>query len=206
MRQMKETDQQGNELTGATPTDVIKVILKDNPLILELNFWAYCYVPLSHDERGRNPFWLTREQILRDGILGQIEGNMEESEQLAISSKVRLVSEETAHLPMMDFEIGKDEAGLTKVKTRLKQVGIANGYILESGKSYHFYGRDVLSQEQWLDFMGKCLLTSIVHTRENIEQVADPRYIGHSLRRGCNTLRVTSRGEKVFVPKVVSKI
>ena len=54
--------------------------------------------------------------------------------------------------------------------------------------------------------MGECLLTSIVHDNYNIEQVVDNRYIGHSLIRGGNTLRITTKAEKTFEPKVIKFI
>lgn len=203
---MTEVDRKNEELIGAPPLEVICQIVKHSSQIAELNFWTYNYVPLRHDEKGRNPLWLTREQILHDGILGEIELSLKDGEQLAISSRVKLLSGKVAHLPMMDFQTPKGEFGLQKVRERLQHVGVKNGWILETGESYHYYGGDVLSQEDWLDFMGLCLLTSIVHTRENIEQIADPRYIGHSLRRGCNTLRITTRGDKDFTPRVVAKI
>ncbi|MEK7154792.1 MAG: hypothetical protein AAB697_01545 [Patescibacteria group bacterium] len=203
---MVEDDRRGEELIEATPVDVISEILRNNPQISELNFWAYRYVPLKFDESGRNPFWLIREQVLCDGALEEIEQSLGEGEQLAISSRIKLVSNEVAHLPMMDFQTPKGKLGLQLVRERFQHAGISNGWILETGKSYHYYGNNVLNQEQWLGFMGLCLLTSVVHTRDNIEQVADPRYIGHSLRRGCNTLRITTRGDKDFIPRIVARI
>ena len=107
---------------------------------------------------------------------------------------------------MMDFETDKGGCGLETISNRLQHVGITNGWVLETEFSYHYYGHELISDEGWIHFMGKCLLLSIFHDRKNIEQVADPRYIGHSLMRGGNVLRITTRGDKSFVPTVVATL
>lgn len=194
------------EIRNATPLGVLYCIANLNPQIDKFNFWVYTYEPLRHDEKGKNPYWISRDDVLKMDPIIDLMNNLQGSEQLAISSHVRLQNNKRGHLPMMDFETTRSENGLEVVLSRLKHVDISNGWILETGQSYQLYGPDILTNNEWLDFLAKCLLMSIVHTRQNIEQVADPRYIGHSLRRKCSTLRLTTNGDKNFIPKVVAKI
>ena len=194
-----------DRLTGTKALGVIRNILRLQPDIAELYFWSYNYVPQKSDEGGK-PFWKTRQEILRSDFLKVLESELLGEEQVSLGSIVKIADGRILHIPMMDFCISKGTQGLETLKDRLNKLGIKNGWILESGGSYHFYGLDLFEGDQWLDFLGSCLLTSIVHSRDNIEQVADPRYIGHSLRRGCCALRVTSRGEKSFIPTVVDII
>lgn len=194
------------ELLGASPLEVFRHVIKINPNIAKVNFWVYEYKPIEHTEGGKNPYWLSREEFFEGSRLQRLIALLPEQAQLGIFSKVLLNTNEAFHIPMMDFEIEKSETGLNTVLSRLRHVGISNGWILETGASYHYYGQQLLSHEEWVDFMGVCLLTSIVHTRKNIEYVADPRYIGHSLRRGGNVLRLTSRADKNLEPVVVASL
>lgn len=122
-----------------------------------------------------------------------------------MSSKVLLRNGEYRHIPMMDFSISKNKANLKFLLERLHHLEMPNGYIIETGSSYHYFGKDFLMIEDWYKFLGKCLLSSVVRTREDILEIADNRYIGHSLRRGDCSLRLTSRGDKTYIPKVVSE-
>lgn len=105
----------------------------------------------------------------------------------------------------MDFDIPKSKKNLKLLIERLKKLDYPSGWILETGKSYHFYGYDLMSNKEWLGFLSRSLLTSLVITRENIIQIADARFVGHSIRRGCCTLRVTTRADKSFKPRVVAR-
>jgi len=203
---MAEYISKNEELIGANAFDVLSQIVSVNPQITAVNFWVYVYRPVQFSEPGENPRWVSREQFFSQDVLPRLVENLPEDAQVGVFSKVALGEGEVAHIPMMDFSIPKSDGGITVVKERLQKAGIHNIWLLETGEAYHIYGKDLLTEEEWVQFMGTCLLTSIVHTRENIEQVADPRYIGHSLKRGGNVLRVTTRAIKSFEPKVVAFI
>lgn len=68
---------------------------------------------------------------------------------------------------------------------------------MESGRSYHYYGCELLSEEEWIVFLGKSLLMS---------GYTDDRYIGHQLVDGHCVLRLSSRKSKANVPMVVSAL
>lgn len=70
------------------------------------------------------------------------------------------------------------------------------GYLLSSGRYYHYYGKRLLTGGEWQRFLARFLMPCVL---------VSPRYIGHSLFRGFCTVRLTSaRPYKPTVPRVVS--
>jgi hypothetical protein len=74
-----------------------------------------------------------------------------------------------------------DESELAKAVFRVS--GGIPGYLLRSGRFYHFYGARLLDQDEWLDFAGRFLMPCTL---------VSPRYIGHSIDRRYCTLRLNS--------------
>ena len=69
------------------------------------------------------------------------------------------------------------------------------GYLLETGRFYHFYGRAVLARRDWEKLLSQFLMPTIVVSQ---------RYIGHSLYRGYTTVRLsTDETFKRVMPRVV---
>lgn len=193
---------QNKELIGASPLDVFTYIVCENPQITSVGLQQYVYMP--REQSDQETVWLTRDEFLHGQKVREIIEGLPEDVQMVVFSKVLLQDGKSVHIQMMDFNLQKNEQGLNLVVERLKKVGVCSGWVLESGDSYHFYGSQLLSENEWVNFMGDCLLTSVVHGKDNIEQVADPRYIGHSLKRGGNALRITTRAGKTFEPRVVA--
>lgn len=195
---------QNKELTGSSPLDVFMYIVENSSEIAAVGVQQYEYRP--REQSDQETTWISREDLLENQKVQELIGNLRDGVQMVVFSKVLLRNGQHAHIQMMDFDLPKSEENLNLVMGRLKKVGISKGWILESGDSYHFYGPKLLSESEWVNFMGDCLLTSVVHDEDNIQQVADPRYVGHSLKRGGNALRITTRAEKTFEPKVVAFI
>lgn len=117
---------------------------------------------------------------------------------LLVSSRVvRTQDGLVRHLPMMDFRCEPSPNGQKLVGSSMRRLGQAKGVILESGRSYHFYGFDLLTEECWLEFMYRSLL---------LTPFTDPRYIGHRLLGGAARLRVTSSSGKPVTPTVVERL
>jgi hypothetical protein len=192
------------DLIGASPIDVLSRIVQLNPEIESVNLWKYSYVPLQTEERGDGQVWLTKDEVLENARIHELVGALTDTEQLAIGSKVKMALGKIQHIPLMDFNVSKSPENTKLVIKRLKYIGFEHGWILETEKSYHYWGISLIPDEEWADFMGRSLLTSIVHDRANIQLIADTRYIGHSLRRGCNTIRLSTRADKTFRPTVVA--
>jgi hypothetical protein len=103
----------------------------------------------------------------------------------------------TRHIPMMDFMCPPSPANLEVLTRLFREIGQKKGYLLESGRSYHYYGLELLTEEQWRVFLGKCLLMC---------GYVDDRYVGHQLVDGHCVLRLSSGKLKPNVPKVVAKL
>ena len=113
---------------------------------------------------------------------------------LAISSRVELAEGGTAHIPMMDFRCQFSESNTVTVKRALAAMGERQGVLVNSGRSYHFYGFGVRTAEQWVKFMAFGALFS---------PIVDVRYIAHRLIDGTCRLRISSAPGKENVPVVI---
>lgn len=71
------------------------------------------------------------------------------------------------------------------------------GYLLKSGRYFHYYGRALLSEREWLRFIARFLMPC---------NIISPRYIGHSVNRGFCSLRLTAVPEKPKIPELVRTI
>jgi len=116
-------------------------------------------------------------------------------EALALSSVCKLQDGSERYIPLMDFRIPPSAENLLKIEVLVKAIGIP-GAILRSGKSYHFFGFELLTKDQNLAFLGKCILAA---------PITDARYIGHRLIDGASDLRITASETKSLLP-IVEKI
>jgi len=112
---------------------------------------------------------------------------------LAISSKVILKDGELAHIPLLDFRCLPSPRNQQIVKKALKTMGQEAGLIVESGRSYHFYGVRLLSPEAWIQFLAMGILFS---------PIVDARYIAHRLADGACRLRIGAGSDKPSIPTV----
>jgi len=99
----------------------------------------------------------------------------------AACSRVWLASNQAAHIPMLDFRCPCSEENAKAIERMLASMGCAEGVLVQSGRSYHFYGTSLLSQAQWVEFLGRALLFA---------PIVDSRFIGHRLVDGQCRLKV----------------
>jgi hypothetical protein len=150
---------------------------------------------LRHDKKmtGEHKFRLSRG----DTSIERLElliNRLNPERNLSLWSPVELQGGQVRHIPMMDFRCRPTVANLRKIKKALELVGQRKGVILNSGKSFHFYGLQLLSEDMWRRFLGKCLLLS---------PITDGRYIGHRLIDGACSLRISPDERKIRGPEVV---
>jgi hypothetical protein len=73
-----------------------------------------------------------------------------------------------------------------------------SGYLMTSGRFYHYYGKRLLSEQAWLRFLVQFLMPCVL---------VSPRYIGHSLLRGFCSVRLTSAmPHKPTVPTLLTAL
>lgn len=102
---------------------------------------------------------------------------------LSVISKIVPPSSGVFHLPMINLH---PVDGVT-FQYLIKMIKIVaegmRGYLLETGRYYHFYGIKKLSTEDWLRFNAQFLMPTTLISE---------RYVGHSIYKGYNALRLTT--------------
>jgi hypothetical protein len=101
------------------------------------------------------------------------------------------------HLQMLDFRVPVDDASQRIVESAVQAMGL-HGWVLSSGRSYHFLGAHTLaSSQELMAFLGRALL---------LAPVVDGRWIAHQLIEGQCALRVSSGNADQIVPTVVAEV
>jgi hypothetical protein len=152
----------------------------------EYEFSRYVYVPQTISEsrqiyRAAPDFFA--EQLKEHAI------SLKANEEIALHSRVHLVSGSTAHIPMVDMGCQYIEPYLPELKCAFAYFGVPEFSIYSSGRSFHLYGHALLeSDAQFIQFMGRILLLNL----PGKERVIDERWVGHRLMAGYSTLRWTN--------------
>ncbi|MBN1630052.1 MAG: hypothetical protein JW990_09825 [Thermoleophilia bacterium] len=90
---------------------------------------------------------------------------------------------QVGHLALMNLHpVGFDDAHELSEAVRLVVDG-TSGYLLSSGRYFHYYGQRLLSVPDWPRFLSQFLMPCVL---------VSPRYIGHSLYRGFCSLRLNA--------------
>jgi hypothetical protein len=195
----------------ACTADVVLEIAEMNEDLVSFRMVSFAAQSLSGFTQGedkRKYFWLyaspkidlrTSLSSLRD------ESAKADGEVIGLTSIVRARSGSSLHMPQLDFRVPPSGEALALIRekfrtvmTRAKSGKIVPGYILLSGKSYHYLGLEPLREEEWLEFMGLALLFEDGADPNRFSPV-DRRWIGHSLVRGFSTLRIFGGKKEIGV-------
>jgi hypothetical protein len=112
---------------------------------------------------------------------------------VALSSRVLMANGEYAHIPMLDFRCKCSAHNIEVVKWAAAAIGHNSGVVVNSGRSFHFYGLRLLAVPEWLQFVSLAALFS---------PVVDARYLAHRLADGACRLRITAAPGRDSVPFV----
>lgn len=122
------------------------------------------------------------------------EDNFLVEEYLTLNSKVKLDRDFDAHIPLLDFHIPPSVSNQLLCENVIKHLKLS-GYLLDSGKSYHFYGSEICTQKELLGILAKALLFS---------PILDKAWIAHQLIEESCCLRITKKyGRLPFLVKEV---
>lgn len=135
----------------------------------------------------------TNVDSVADTLTKKIE-TLPDDAAIAICSRCITVDGSIKHIPMMDFRCKPTESNLKKLKIALHQMGQKHGALIQSGRSFHFYGFDLLTEDGWRKYLAQSLLMA---------PIADSRYIAHRLIEGVGSLRITNCRPKPDKPFVV---
>lgn len=148
---------------------------------------------LRHDKSTYREVEMRRDEVTARAI-AKFQSEAGADCVVGLKSTVRVGGGAVRHLPMIDFNCVPSPESLGFVKTALRQIDQRRGVVLASGRSYHFYGLELLSEEEWRRFLGRCLL---------LAPPVDVRYVAHRLIDGYCVLRISANARKPKVPSVV---
>lgn len=151
---------------------------------------------LSHDEtrEASTRFAIRADDLSAKRIQSEID-RLPTGWVLALCSRCEATDGSEWHIPMMDFRCAPSASNLERTKLALRKLGQTRGVVLQSGRSYHFYGFQLQTQEEWIDYMARSLL---------LAPFVDARFVAHRLIEGTAVLRITASERKPFLPSVVA--
>jgi hypothetical protein len=171
------------------PVDFTADFCARHPEIVALEFGIYRYQPQTiRDKRLLKK--APPEKIA--ARFKQFERQLKPEQDIALHSRVyvkknRFSWSSTAirHIPMIDFQSQVRMEDLERVAEIANDFHCHEMAVYFSGRSYHFYGFALLTQEQWVAFMGRVLLLNM----PTHEPLVDCRWVGHRLLAGYSSLR-----------------
>lgn len=169
---------------------------RDTPISLDEAEIDFLILGLQQDQCERTITSMSRCDFSKDKV-NQIAGNLPPSKLLGLQSNVALAGGGQAQIPMMDFMCSPSPRNMERLTRLIQSLQMGKGFLLESGRSYHYYGTQLLTDAEWRAFLGKCLLMT---------GCADERYVGHQLVNGYCVLRLSSGRLKHHPPFVVAEI
>jgi hypothetical protein len=128
----------------------------------------------------------------------KMQASLPPDHDIAFSSVVHThnPSKRRYHLPLIDFHGDISDIFLNRVADFVQESDAESIAFYKSGKSLHAYVGALLSQQEWVRFMGGLLL---MNRKE--EQAVDTRWVGHRLRAGYAGLRWTAnQGQYTQLP------
>jgi hypothetical protein len=131
------------------------------------------------------------------GLWTQLLGGLAPERMLVFSSQVRLHTGEERHLPLLDLHCPVSEQNEELATSASELMDIGGGFLLQSGDSYHFYGRQLLDGRALVRFLGQALLFA---------PVIDRAWIAHQLIEGACALRISNKPRGSGEPVVVRAI
>jgi len=135
---------------------------------------------------------ITRQEISDQRIASMIR-ELPNGFGLVVSSRVYTKpSGRIFHIPMLDFRCPPTAGNAKAILRMLSLLGQDHGVLVESGRSFHFYGIQLLSTREWGNFMAKALLFA---------PITDPRYIAHRLIDGECRLKVVD-SKNGIIPRI----
>ena len=150
------------------------------------------------ESEGQADTWCARERFLADLEHGKYD-SLPGRHIVALTSRVRVHrNQPELHIPMVDFRLESDPKNdRTSYQNSLSALGTP-GFLVNSGRSYHFYGNTPVDRDEFWCFLGRAQLMSYY---------ADQRWIGHQLIAGRRhfTFPAASDGENA-IPRLVAPI
>lgn len=117
------------------------------------------------------------------------------SNNIAFVSEVETKKGKKKHIPLFDFHIYPSDLNLIVVEKVLECLNLESGFIINSGKSYHFISTELVDEDELIELLNKMILYS---------PIIDRNWIIHQLLEKKCAIRIT-KGEKID-PVIVKRI
>ncbi|MFT7007642.1 MAG: hypothetical protein ACJAXJ_002171 [Colwellia sp.] len=166
---------------------------------VSFNFSEYTYLPRTIKDE-RHCFTEPLENLNID-YLTSLLYRLNSNKDLAMHSIINIDSKKH-HLPMIDFGMKNiSDFSIPPIKKFIEYWNM-DFAIFNSGRSFHAYGTRLLSEDEWIKFMGSLLLLNEPGGRK----VIDTRWIGHRILAGYSALRLSCNSSQYKTyPKTYSK-
>lgn len=94
---------------------------------------------------------------------------------------------------MIDFQVPTfDDAFAGRIARALGFLKLPEMFVYASGRSFHGYVNALTTYTEWVEFLGMMLLLN----KLDAPNVTDVRWVGHKLKRGYGTLRLSKNTER----------
>jgi hypothetical protein len=212
MVEKRFTDHEKESCLGLSTLELAKRVMGSIPSIQNVQLSAHYRIPHSPIETERLSY------VSRDVFFAMQQKDFDALAQsygdkwhISLGSRVSLADDKQAHLITTDLDLSKSEENLALIKKRFNEIikpKYGGGFILETGKSYQFFGIGIVGENEWYSgLLASFLMTSIVKEvpQGMVEPhilLVDDQHIGHSMSRGHTCVRLTTRAEKEFTPFV----
>jgi hypothetical protein len=149
---------------------------------------------LFHNVPGA-PLVLDRDQVSPARLRHSYE-SATDAEIVAVLSRVGTQDGHDRHIPMLDFHVAENDSSQSSVIEVVRALHL-RGYVLASGKSYHFIGSNLISPKELIALLGRALLFT---------PIVDRTWIAHQLVEGNCALRISTRKGYGGPPRVVAEV
>ena len=150
---------------------------------------------MVHHGISKTQFSVKSEAFTRK--IRELSESVPPGQMLAMCSEVQLKNGSIKHIPMIDFRCPVSPHCLQLVRKIAKLFDVGKGFIVETDRSYHFYGAELLTGQEWSQLLGRALQFS---------PIVDRAWIAHQLIDLCCNLRIAARlpdGKNLRVVAVV---
>jgi len=134
---------------------------------------------------------------LRADSLRRYAADAARGEIVVVSSRVEMLDETIRHIPMIDFHIPASGIAERIVDAIIATVWGKPGFILCSGRSYHFYGDGLVNEVEMNALLARFLMFS---------PVVDRAWVAHQLLERACALRISPKNGEENVPTVVIRV
>lgn len=116
------------------------------------------------------------------------------SDNIALNSKVILIDGQEKHIPMLDFKITNTPNNV-KLAIKIVEIMGLHGFILNSGKSFHFIGNKLIEEIALIDLLAKF---SLFHP------ISDKAWTAHQIIERSASLRISMKHN--IYPTIICEI